>query len=153
LVVVKATPDEKFFGKDYVDMQYGRMRRFVVGEDDFFRAGFTRLTKKESGKSQMRPMWMDEFFVGLRGRGRIVCRTQPDYDHDEVYEISPQEAIFMGRGTIRRFECVSKVPWIIFYCAVPAASKGLGVRVFPQPDYDRNRDQNALGHRAKNLWS
>ena len=133
MVVVKVTPDEAFFKENVVKVPLALMRRFVTGENDAYRAGYIKMLKGDRG-SNMHPMWIDEFLVGVSGTGRITCLSPPDHDVEEVYDVKPGEAIFMGRGTLRRIECTSDESWIFFYCAIPASSKGEGLTILPPPE-------------------
>ena len=145
MVVVKISPGDGIFQKDVVETCGGFMRRFVVGENDVFRAGFAVNFKKKADDKEnkkaseeiLKPMWVDEFFVGIKGTGKITCRSPPNYDGNEVYTMEPGDTIFMGRGTLRKIDCTSDEPWVFFYCAIPASSKFTAHKILPPQDRNK----------------
>ncbi len=148
LMIVKCEPNDNLFSNEAVKLPQGLMRRFVVGEGDAFRSGISKFLKRpELSKVPLKPIWMDEFFVGIKGVGRVTARSQPDYDKEEVFDIKPGDCLFQGKGLMRRIEAVTD-EWVFFYVAIPASSKGLDYHLFPAGMYDE-RDVQALGTSAK----
>ena len=148
VVIIKVTPNDEFFSGEAVKMPRGLMKRFVVGENDEFRSGLSKFTRRpDLSNAPLKPIWIDEFFVGIRGNGKITARSQPDYDKEEVFDINEGEVIFMSKGIMRRIEAMSD-EWVFFYVAMPASSKGMGYKVLPSGLYDK-RDVQALGTTAK----
>lgn len=152
MVVVKISPRDEIFRKDAVETPTGFMRRFVVGENDMFRAGFALNFKKKaddkekkSSQVPLKPMWVDEFIIGIKGIGRITCRSPPDYDGKETHVIEPGDTIFMGRGTLRKIKCISDKPWVFFYCAIPASSKFMAHKILPPLDHNKDKIRPAKG--------
>jgi len=134
LVVVVTAAEDQLWEKDVAELPHVIMRRMVVGENEEFRAGFS---KALPGRTMVeRPLYVDEFFVGIKGHGRLTCRSPPDYDKEEVYELKPGTVIFMSKGTIRRLWEVIEAPLIYFYCAIPSSSKGTRYKIFPSPTYE-----------------
>jgi len=154
MVVILVSPSEKLFEEDAVKFADGLMRRLVVGENDEFRAGLAKYfsaPQKVAGSESLRPTWIDEFFVGIKGVLRITYRSQPDYDKEEVSDVKPGDVMFMGRGVLRKMACASEEPAVVFYCAIPASARYMGHKILPPPSYDIKRDVQALGKGTKAL--
>lgn len=119
------------------------MRRFVVGENDEFRGGFGQFKKEKKQvvtDIAFRPMWFAEFFVGIEGKGRVTGYSPPNYDNKEVYDMEPGDALFMGKGTLRKIEAISD-EWIIFYVAIPSSEKDLQYKIFPSSEHWLEEDK------------
>jgi mannose-6-phosphate isomerase-like protein (cupin superfamily) len=147
-MITKATPEPGLFEEGAIKLANETIRRFVVGENDEFRSGYCKMIRSDDhgeNKSMLKPMWMDEFYVGLEGKGRIIARAQPNYEELKTFEVNPGECLFMGKGTMRSIQALTD-KWIFFFIAIPASSKGLGYKVFPSGMYDerdKQRDMSA----------
>jgi quercetin dioxygenase-like cupin family protein len=113
------------------------MKRVVVGENGEFRIGFGKMTKEPKKRSKedprLRPMHFNEMIYGIRGKGRVIGYSPPDYQKKEVYTVGPGDLIFMGKGSLRWMECLTD-EWVTLYCAIPASSVGTRPVAFPPND-------------------
>lgn len=96
------------------------MYRFVTAEDLSFRAGFTRVAPGQGFKTFF---WYDEFWVILRGKGRIKAVDRVS-GREETLVLTPEDAFFIGKGTQITAESVDpKQAFGFFYIALPASKK------------------------------
>ena len=97
----------------------GGMLRFVTGEDQSCRCGFTKIRKGESIRFYC---WYEEVWFVMRGEGQTKTIIRPATE-EEVWDIKPDDAMYFGKGTHIYVECRSDQPLIFMYFAVPASKK------------------------------
>ena len=72
-----------------------KFAKIIEGEDGSFRAGYTL---RVPGYKSERFLWMDEFFLCLRGKLRIAVSHPPSYQ-EKVFELNPGDE-FEGPAAI-----------------------------------------------------
>jgi mannose-6-phosphate isomerase-like protein (cupin superfamily) len=96
------------------------MHRFVTAEDHAYRAGFTRVAPGQGFETFF---WYDEFWIILRGKGRVKAVDRIS-GLEENLELTPDDAFFIGKGTHISAEAVDPDQAFCFmYIAIPASKK------------------------------
>ena len=103
-----------------------KFAKIIEGEDGSFRAGYTL---RVPGYKSERFLWMDEFFLCLRGKLRIAVSHPPSYQ-EKVFELNPGDVLFQGRGSRVRYEVIAKEPTLVFYVEIPSSEKGMRHEIF-----------------------
>lgn len=105
------------------------MKRFITAKDLSFRAGVNKLNPGERFGDLY---WYHEFLVVLQGVGRYTCEGSRWNHETYTFEANPQDIVYVQKGTKWEVECISDVPHVFFYCAVPASRQGVDYDLFPE---------------------
>jgi len=104
------------------------MKRFVTAGDLSFRAGFAKL---HPGDWFEDTYWYHEFFYSVGGKARFFCEGSRWDPSEKTFEATNGDVIYIQKGTKWKLECISDIPYIFFYVAIPASSQGIDYKIFP----------------------
>jgi mannose-6-phosphate isomerase-like protein (cupin superfamily) len=104
------------------------MKRFVTAGDLSFRAGFAKLNPGDLFEDTY---WYHEFFYTVSGKAQFTCEGSRWDSSKNTFEATTGDVVYIQKGTKWKFVCISDVPYVFFYVAIPASSQGIEYQLFP----------------------